>query len=115
VGRVPAGTGLARVLAGCAALLRPGGLAALVFSREPAHRSLITGFPLYAVPAAARAGLQVVDYLFANQRGQLLTRHPGDQLTIRSQAEGSPLIMLPGVAAHDIVVFGKLNRPDPPS
>ena len=113
VGRVVTGAGLGRVLAGCAALLRPGGLAAVVLSREPADRSLSTGFPLYVVPAGLRAGLEVVDYLFANQRGQLLTRYPGDQLTVEPPA-GS-VFMLPGVAAHDVVVFGKPDQTRVPS
>jgi modification methylase len=115
VGRVPASAGLGRVLAGCATLLRPGGLAAIVFSREPEHRSLITRFPLYAVPAGLRAGLQVVDYLFANGRGQLLTRYPGDELAVASPADTGAVLMLPGVAAYDVVVFGKPNQPDTPS
>jgi hypothetical protein len=86
-----------------------------VFSREPADRSLITGFPLYAVPAGLRAGLQVVDYLFANARGQLLTRYPGDQLAVASSANTGAVFMLPGVAAYDVVVFAKPNQPDTPS
>src|SRR5439155_23811657 len=113
VGRVVTGAGLGRVLAGCAALLRPGGLAAVVLSREPSDRSLSTGFPLYVGPAGLRAGLEVVDYLFANQRGQLLTRYPGDQLTVEPPA-GS-VFMLPGVAAHDVVVFGKPDQTRVPS
>jgi modification methylase len=107
VGRVPAGAGLGRVLAGCGALLRPGGLAAVVFSREPAHRSLITGEPDHVVPAGLRAGLEVVDYLFADERGQLLTRYPGDQLTMPPMTITGRVLMLPDVAAHDVVVFGK--------
>ena len=115
VGRVAADTGLGRVLAGCAALLRPGGLAAVVFSRAPANRSLITGEPDHVVPAGLRAGLEVVDCLFADERGQLLTRHPGDQLTMPPMTITGRVLMLPGVAAHDVVVFGKPGHMEPPS
>ncbi len=59
------------------------------------------------MPAGLRAGLDVVDYLFADHRGQLLTRYPGDNLTVPPRAITGALLMLPGVAAHDIVVFGK--------
>src|SRR2546429_563667 len=45
IGRIQAGAGLGRVLNGCAALLRPGGLAAVVFSRDPAQRSWLSGEP----------------------------------------------------------------------
>jgi len=115
IGRVTAGTGLGRVLAGCAVLLRPGGLAAAVFSREPAHRSLITGEPDHVVPAGLRAGLEVVDYLFADERGQLLTRYPGDQLTMPPMTITGRVLMLPGVAAHDVVLFGKPGHTEAPS
>ena len=79
--------GLGRVLTGCAALLRPGGRLAVLFSRDPAHRSWLSGEPEHVLPAGLRAGLHVVDYLFADERGRLL--------------------MLRGPAAHDVIVFGK--------
>jgi modification methylase len=107
IGRVASATGLGQVLDGCATLLRPGGRLAVVFSRHPAHRRLVGGEPNHLVPAGLRAGLDVVDYLFANQRGQLLTRYPGDQLTGPPRAINGAVLMLPGAAAHDVVVFGK--------
>ncbi len=110
ISRITAGAGLGRVLAGCATLLRPGGLAAGALRREPTHRWTLTREPVYVVPAGLRAGLKVVDYLFANERGQLLTRYPGDQLTVAPRAITGAVLMLPGVAAHDVVVFGKPDR-----
>ena len=115
IGRITAGTGLGRVLAGCATLLRPGGRLAVVFSRDPAHRRLVGGEPNHLVPAGLRAGLDVVDYLFANQRGQLLTRYPDDQLTAPPRAINGAVLMLPGAAAHDVVVFGKPGQRAAPS
>jgi SAM-dependent methyltransferase len=110
IGRVTAGTGLGQVLTGCAALLRPGGRLAVVLSRDPAHRRLVRGEPNHVVPAGRRAGLDVVDYLFADQRGQLLTRYPGDQLTGPPRAINGAVLMLPAVAAYDVVVFGKPDQ-----
>ena len=107
IGRITAGAGLGRVLAGCAALLRPGGLAAVAFSRDPAERSWISGEPDHVVPAGLRAGLDLVDYLFADERGRLLTRYPGDNLTTPPMAIDGTVLMLPGSGAHDVVVFGK--------
>jgi SAM-dependent methyltransferase len=107
IGRIPAAAGLGRVLAGCAALLRPGGLAAVAVSREPAQRSWLSREPEHVLPAGIRAGLDVVDYLFADQRGRLLTRYPGDQLTTPPMAIDARVLMLPGPAAHDVIVFGK--------
>jgi hypothetical protein len=78
-----------------------------VFSRDLAKRSSISGEPDYVVPAGLRAGLEVVDYLFADERGRLLTRYPGDQLTRPPMTITGRVLMLPGVAAHDVVVFGK--------
>jgi hypothetical protein len=108
--RIDAGAGLGRVLAGCATLLRPGGLAALVFSRDPVNRAVLGGEPDYVVPAGLRAGLVVVDYLFADRRGQLLTRYPGDDLTAVPRAITGPVLMLPAVAAYDVVVFQRIDR-----
>jgi SAM-dependent methyltransferase len=107
ISRVHAATGLRQVLAGCTALLRPGGRLAVVFSRDPAERSWISAEPDHVVPAGLRAGLDVVDYLFADERGRLLTRYPGDQLTTPPMAINGRVLMLPGVAAHDVVVCGK--------
>ena len=107
IGRMEAAAGLGQILTGCAALLRPDGLAAVVFSRDPAKRRILGGEPNYVVLAGLHAGLVVVDYLFANDRGQLLTRYPGDDLSALPRAITGAILMLPAVATHDIVVFGK--------
>ena len=99
--------GLGRVLTGCAALLRPGGRLAVLFSRDPAHRSWLSGEPEHVLPAGLRAGLDVVDYLFADERGRLLTRYAGDRLTTPPMAIDARVLMLRGPAAHDVIVFGK--------
>ena len=78
-----------------------------MFSRDPAQRSWLSGEPDHVVPAGLRAGLDVVDYLFADERGRLLSRYPGDTLTTRPMAITGRVLMLRGPAAHDVVVFGK--------
>ena len=115
IGRIPASVGLGQVLAGCATLLRPGARLAVVLRRDPAHRRLIGGQPSHVLPAGLRGGLDLVDYLFANRRGQLLTRYPGDQLTGPPRAINGAVLMLPGAAAYDVVVFGKPDQTGTPS
>ncbi len=115
VGRVAASVGLGQVLAGCATLLRPGGQAVVAFSQAPAHRPQLDGEPSHVVLAARRAGLVAADYLFANHRGQLLTRYPGDDLTAPPRAITGAVLVLPAVAAHDIVVFAKPDQTGAPS
>jgi modification methylase len=107
IGRIPAAAGLGRVLIGCASLLRPGGLAAVVFSRDPAQRSWFSGEPEHVLPAGLRSGLDVVDYLLADERGRPLRRYPGDTLTTPPMAIDARVLMLRGPAAHDVIVFGK--------
>ena len=94
-------------MTGCASLLRPGGLAAVVFSRESAQRSWWSGEPEHVLPAGLHAGLGVADYLFADERGRLLTRYAGDRLTTPPMAIDARVLMLRGPAAHDVIVFGK--------
>jgi hypothetical protein len=105
---------LTRVLAGCATLLRPGGLAAIVVSRDHDRRTLADCAPGHVIRPGLRAGLAVVDYQYANHRGQLASRFRGDDLTQPPLAATGAVILLPAVAARDIVVFRKPFRGERP-
>jgi SAM-dependent methyltransferase len=110
VGRMTVGTGLGLVLAGCDTLLRPGGLIAIAVGREHADRSLLSLAPDHVLHVGLRAGLVVVDNLYADRRGTLIPRHPGDDLTTPPRARTGAIVVLPAVAACDVAVFQKPDR-----
>ena len=113
-GRIDVATGLTRVLAGCTTLLRPGGLAAIMISRDRHRRTLAGCGPGAAIRAGLRVGLAVLDHHYANHRGQLTSHFRGDDLTQPPLAATGAVILLPAVAAHDIVVFRKPIRGEEP-
>ncbi len=105
--------GITEILAGCAVLLRPGGIA-VITARPWRHRGELTDFPSAVVAAGQRAGLAPVERcvaLLAGIRGgQLIPRPSLFQLdnTRKARARGEPWHL---IVHEDVLVFRKLSFP----
>jgi modification methylase len=105
--------GITTILAGCAALLRPGGIA-VITARPWRHRGELTDFPSAVVAAGQRAGLVPVERcvaLLAGIRGgQLIPRPSFFQLdnTRKARARGEPLHL---IVHEDVLILRALPNP----
>ncbi|MGH3184965.1 MAG: hypothetical protein ACRDOE_24090, partial [Streptosporangiaceae bacterium] len=101
--------GVTAILAGCAVLLRPGGIA-VITARPWRHRGELTDFPSAVVAAGQRAGLAPVERcvaLLAGVRGgQLIPRPSFFQLdnTRKARARGEPWHL---IVHEDVLIFRK--------
>jgi SAM-dependent methyltransferase len=115
----PAGLadGITQILAGCAALLRPGGIA-VITTRPWRHRGELTDFPGTVIEAGRAAGLipveRCVALLAGIRGGQLIPRPSFFQLdnTRKARARGEPWHL---IVHEDVLIFRTPTRSPGPA
>ncbi len=105
--------GITRILSGCAALLRPGGIA-VVTARPWRHRGELVDLPSAVIAAGHAAGLTPVEHcvaLLAGLHGEELVARPSFfQLgnTRKARARGEPWHL---IVHEDVLIFQAPNFP----
>ena len=113
----PAGLadGITQILAGCAALLRPGGIA-VITARPWRHHGELTDFPGTVIEAGRAGGLipveRCVALLAGIRGGELIPRPSFFQLdnTRKARARGEPWHL---IVHEDVLIFRAPASPGP--